>query len=328
MIKRVLIAVLVFFIIGLIIFWLLSGGLAASARTARTLINPIDLIFGTGTSTGMSLRLPWQPTTIPQGPDISGSAQAVGHSNTPVNEQVSDQSPNPSPSDARLLGFNSPYKGEITITDNTATESDPNLEYIQIAASESNTQPIAITDWSLQSAVSGMRIHIPQAAPLFTLGIINSVQPIYLAPGNSAIITTSASPVGTSLRENICSGYLNELQTFTPELSSTCPAPTEALPQTAENLRTYGSACFDYLNTLPTCHFPTALPSDLSSPCRQFLTNTMSYNGCVNTYHNRPDFTQTTWRIYLAMRAELWDNTHDVVRLLDDQGRVVDVLTY
>ncbi len=326
MIKRVLIVSVVIFVIGSIIFWLVSGGLAAAGRVARNFTNPIALIFGNGTSTGMFIRLPWQPESPTRGPDISGYADEADAQNRASGDEA-QQPPNVG-MQVRSFGNPSPYVNAIRFTENNAAESDPSREYIGLEASGSNGGGIPISGWSLQSAVSGLRVYIPLGAPRFVLGIVNSVEPVVLGPGAGALITTSASPVGTSFRENICSGYLGELQIFIPEISNECPAPAEILPVTAENIRTYGNACLDYMNTLSPCHFPTSLPSNLSSACRSFITNTMSYNGCINMHGNRPSFALPSWRVYLGFRRELWDNTHDIIRLLDGEGQIVDVITY
>ncbi len=325
MIKRVLIISIVVFIIALIIFWFVTGGWAAAARTARSLSNPLELIFGTSTS-GSFIKLPWQPEELTRGPDIGDYAGEADARILASGDE--DQYSGGQPTQTQAFGNPSPYVGKVTISENAATESDITKEFVQLTASENNTEPLIVTNWTLQSAVSGARGTIPLATPLFVLGIVNAVQPIYLEPGASIFITTAASPIGTSFRENICSGYLSELQTFSPELRSECPAPSEALPMNADNLRTYGSSCFDYLNSLTQCHFPTTLPSDLSSACRSFISNTTSHNGCVNTYRNRIPFALPTFRAYLSFRSELWANSHDVIRLLDEQGRMVDVLTY
>ncbi len=325
MIKRVLIISLIVFAIALFIFWLVTGGGAAAARTARSLANPLELIFGTSTS-GSFITLPWQPDSSTRGPDISDYASEAAAQNLASGD--SDQLSSPQETQVRNFGTPSPYAGKITIRESSATESDPSREFIEIAAAESNTGPILITNWSLQSAVSGVRAPIPQAAPFFVMGVVNNVQPISLEPGTAVFITTAASPVGTSFRENICTGYLSELQTFTPELSGECPAPSETLPMNADNIRTYGSSCFDYLNNLTSCHFPGDPPSGLFPTCRSFVVNSFSYNGCVNTNRARPSFALPTYRAYLSLRSELWANSHDVVRLLDADGRTVDVLTY
>jgi len=325
MIKRVLIISLIVFIIALIIFWFITGGWAGAARTARSLANPLELIFGASAS-GSFLKLPWQPPELTRGPDISDYAGEADARILASGDE--DQFANTPPTPTGAFGNPSPYAGKVVIRESNATESDAAQEYIQLTASQNNTQPISITNWTLQSAVSGARAIVPHAAPFFVLGTVNTVQPIYLEPGDSVFITTGASPVGTSFRENICSGYLTELQKFTPELSNECPTPPEMLPMNADNLRTYGSSCFDYLNALTQCHFPTTLPSELSSACRSFISNTMSYNGCINTSRDRTPFALPSFRTYLGLRSELWNNSHDVIRLIDEQGQTVDVLTY
>lgn len=325
MIKRVLVISLVVFIIALIIFWFITGGWAAASRTARSLSNPLDLIFGTSTS-GSFIRLPWQPAELTRGPDISDYAGEADARILASGDE--DQFTNAPPAPKGAFGDASPYAGKVSIQESSATESDVAQEYIQLTASENNTQPVAVTNWTLQSAVSGARALVPQASPFFVLGVVNPVQSVYLEPGASVFITTGASPVGTSFRENICSGYLTELHTFTPELSNECPTPPEMLPMNADTLRTYGSSCFDYLGKLTQCHFPTTLPGDLSSACRSFISNTMSYNGCISASRDRVPFALPTFRTYLGLRSELWSNSHDVIRLLDAEGRTVDVLTY
>ena len=327
MIKNVLITSVIVFIIGLIIFWFLTGGVAAAKRTASTLSNPIGLIFGEN-GLGSFIRLPWQSATSTRGPDISEYAtQADEYNRASEDESVPAETPTPA-SQARSFGNPSPYIGKVVFSGDEATEANPAAEYVQLEASGNNSSPVGLAGWSLQSAVSGTRMYIPQAAPVFIMGIVNNVQGVVLEPGAQAIITTGASPVGTSFRENMCSGYLGELQTFTPELSGDCPSPAEVLPMNADNLRTYGGSCFDYLNSLSQCHFPASLPADLSSACRTFVANTMSYNGCTNAYRNKPAFGLPSWRLYIALRTELWANSHDVIRLLDAEGRTVDVLTY
>lgn len=325
MIKRVLIVSLIVFIIALIIFWFVTGGWAAAARTARSLGNPLELIFGTSTS-GSFINLPWQPGEMTRGPDISDYAGEADARILASGDQ--DQYSGGTSGQTQQFGNPSPYVGRVRFTEDGAAESDITKEFVRITASENNTEPIVVTNWVLQSAVSGARGTIPSATPLFVLGVVNTARPLYLEPGTSVFVTTAASPIGVSFRENICSGYLTELHSFNPELSTECPAPSEALPMNADNLRTYGSSCFDYLNGLSQCHFPSTLPSDLSPACRSLISNTTSYNGCINTYRNRVPFALPTFRAYLSLRSELWGNSHDVIRLLDEQGRTVDVLTY
>src|SRR6185295_18661707 len=106
--------------------------------------------------------------------------------------------------------------------------------------------------WSLQSAVTGTRASLPQTgAEMFVAGSVNHGVPIYLDPGTSAFIVSGISPVGISLRENVCTGYLAQLQHFSPGLDTACPDPSDMLPMTADNLRIYGASCVDYVQSLP-----------------------------------------------------------------------------
>lgn len=328
MIKRILIVVGIVFVIGLLILWLIRGGAAAVGRTAHTLTNPITLIFGSGTSTGGSLWLPWQPAEPTRGPDISQyadeAAQALAQ--IPPDEGGQEQQ-NDRMSQIQQFGNPSPYVGSARLSQGEARASSAAEEYVELRTS--GASPIVVSGWSLQSALTGVRAYIPEGASMFIMGIVNNVRPVALQDGDVAIITSGASPVGVSFRENMCSGYLAQLRQFTPGISDECPTPSDALPETADNLRTYGGSCFDYIANLPHCSFPgTQLPSDLSSNCRAYVANTFSYNGCVNVYGARDSFALSSWRIFLNRTIELWNNSHDVIRLLDAQGRTVDVLTY
>ena len=161
----------------------------------------------------------------------------------------------------------------------------------------------------MQSAVSGARAIIPQGASFFAQGTVNTTGPIVLEPGATAILTSGPSPVGISFRENMCSGYLNEHQTFTPELSSECPQTSGALPITAENIRAYGETCIDFMNSVESCHYPSKLPETLSPACRAFVTSYFSYSGCVQTYQRSSGFSLPSWRIYFGAQRELWQKS-------------------
>lgn len=327
MIKKILITVLVLMVVTLAVYWLVTGGIQRAWQAGKDFTNPIAVIFGNGTTTGTTLRLPWQPEST-RGPDISDYVGVAEEQQSQADALSSDES------FSRLAklqqyGNPSPYAGQISISGDNATAASPAQEYVQIQAASGNSGPINITGWVIQSAVSGLLAPVPHAAPVFIGGVVNNVQPVSLRPGERAFLTTGVSPVGVSFRETVCTGYLSQLQQFSPSLSEACPVPTDALPQTAENLRTYGASCFDYIANLQSCYFPgAALPSGLSPACRSFVANNLSYNGCVATYQGQSDFALPSWRLYLGIRGELWNNSHDIIRLLDGQGRVVDVLTY
>jgi hypothetical protein len=69
-------------------------------------------------------------------------------------------------------------------------------------------------------------------------------------------------------------------------------------------------------------------PTNLSLTCQNFLNTHLNYNGCLTYHQNDPDFAGTTWYIYLGLTQHLWRQTHEVVELLDPEGRTVDAFTY
>lgn len=326
MIRRILLILLLFMVVALVVLWLITGGISAVTDTAKRLVNPVNVFTG-GDVSGSFIRLPWQIDS-PRGPDISSIASEEGAGGqTPEEYAAAYEKLNERAIELQTFGEPSPYAGSVSISGNAVREGAAAREYLELRASGS--APRTITGWSLQSAVSGLRIFIPPAASPFTLGTLNPVGNISLAPKESAIVVSGSSPLGVSFKENMCSGYLNELRSFTPEISSACPSPSDILVETPDSLRIYGGSCFDYVQTVPQCHFPgTVYPSTISAPCRTLLANTLSYNGCVQAHRYDPSFEQPTWRVYLNSRTELWDDAHDIIRLMDAEGRTVDVYTY
>jgi hypothetical protein len=311
-------------------YWIWSGGLSHALTFSGHIGNP----FLSSSTTGGTLRLPGQPDNLIDTIDIAdeGAATTDGALSTQDQlnslqyqyDQLSAQAKDP-----RNFGNPSPYKNKVTFGTNNAVDSSPNSEYVTLQAAYGNTAPITLSGWSLQSVVTGVRVAIPQAATQFVSGVVNNVDSVSLSAGATAYVVSGLSPVGVSFRENICSGYLGELQSFTPELSKQCPVASDELPLNAQNISTYGDACLEYVKTAPQCHFPGLdQKPDVSNTCADFLLSRLSYNGCVYAHKNDSSFYQGTWRLYLGSGANLWRDTHDVIRLLDGQGRTVDVLTY
>ena len=333
MIKKVLWSLLAFLIVVLVVAWIWTGGLGRVLAAAKSLTNIVDFIFYNGTSTRASLRLPWQPEFLTDDSFAQLARQAYGPSTeqdelsslTSEYEKLDSQI-----TESKTFGDPSPLKGQVRIiNEGDAKETSAPAEYIEIGAGVRNTAPIDINGWSLQSAYTGIRAYIPQGASPFVMGVVNNMNPIQLAPGQSAVVNSGVSPVGVSFRENACSGYLGQLQVFAPPLSNSCPSPASELPLTPDNLRTYGEACFDFLQTIPVCKAPlNNVPPNVSSNCRYLAADALSYNGCVAKNRSRASFAEDSWRIYLNSGTELWRNSHDIIRLLDADGRTVDVLTY
>lgn len=298
-------------IVVLVVIWLLSGGIGKVKAVAASFSNPFGP-FASQLYGGGAVQLPWA-IAIPQGVDISN----LTGSTTLSEESTSQQN-----ASAETFGNVSPYAQQITLSADGATASDPQQEYVVIQ--NVGQSDIDISGWSLQSALTGARAYIPLGASFFVLGQLNAQTGIELAPGGIAVVTTGVSPVGTSFRENECSGYLEQLQEFTPPIETQCPSPGDVTAQAAQ----YGQSCADYVSSIPFCTFPQQVPSDLSLQCQDFIQTTFSYNGCVAQNQNDEDFASDDWRVYLDASHELWQNDHDTIRLLDSEGETVAVTSY
>jgi len=337
MLRNVLIGFAVAVVIILILVWLITGGVGKTIEVAQNIFKPFTSLVSGDTSGGF--RLPWQPEIVVQGPEVSGNADTesaedveTGDVPDPASELSSTQREYEALQaqirEAQTFGNPSPYRGQVFITQDGGDSESGADEYVGVNAAQENTTPTNITGWSLQSALTGVRAFIPRGVNVFLVGAVNAQEDVYLNPGASAIISSSPSPVGTSFREHMCTGYLGSVQTFVPQLEANCPSPESTLPQTPENLRTYGDGCFDYVQQLPRCTFPLSPPPTVSPACRIFLANNLSYNGCVQNNKYKTGFIENSWRIYLSAGGELWRDTHDIIRLLDKEGRTVDVITY
>jgi hypothetical protein len=288
-------------VILLILAWLLGGGIGKIQSAAK------DYSFGGLFAHISPFSLPWA-VPIPQGPDIS--------------TLTAPQQPSSQSSQAQTFGNQSPYANGITLTSDGATASDPQAEYVVIQ--NNGTAPVDISGWSLQSALTGARAYLPLGASFFVLGELNAQNDIELAPGGVAVVTTGESPVGTSFRENECSGYLEQLQQYTPPIETQCPSPGDLSTQASQ----YGQSCAQYVSSLPFCTFPQNPPSGISAQCQAYVQTTFSYNGCVQTNQNDTSFASNDWRVYLSTPHELWNNDHDTIRLLDAEGETVAVTSY
>ncbi|MBL4644356.1 MAG: hypothetical protein JKX80_00640 [Candidatus Pacebacteria bacterium] len=240
----------------------------------------------------------------------------------------------PAEVDLDELGEFSPVAGMIEIVKDTDTVNVDDIfyEYVEIRANKDNAQPINISDWSLQSMISDTWIGIPQGTELYVAGEVNELQDIYLRPGESAIIATRQSPVGVSFRVNRCSGFLSDTQDFEPTLSSLCINPREVVPPTIENLKEFGDACVTFSENFQRCAYVTSNVngfSGLSQACRERIQPRLTHNFCNGVYAKDSDFySAKEWRIFLNQNDPLWKESYEIIRLLDENRRTVDVFNY
>ena len=333
MIRQILGWLLATIVVIAIIVWIIGGGLTRALEYARGLNGPSSFLSINATSSGQEFRLPGQPDYNSYGPPLKTETGYTGNEtiytdSAPSYNQTTPTEPTnfAGQDDPRTFGSPSPYSGQVTFVGHSVGTGSVRTEYFALSTNSAIPAPISAAGWTLQSALTGARVLLPQATKFFVQGVLNPSGAPLLDAGSSVVIVSGSSPVGVSFQENRCSGYLAQFQTFTPPLTINCPAATEsARAQSAE------PACFEYLSRVPSCRFPGgvgAQDQNISSSCRALAAEILTYNGCVSAYRSSPGFSTPSWRLYLSVATPLWKPSHDTIRLLDRDGRVVDVLNY
>lgn len=219
----------------------------------------------------------------------------------------------------------SPLTGKLAIVNRNGGRSSA-TEYILLRASTQNKEKILITGLRLESSVSGRGASIPKGVPLIFQNQVNPEEPVYLSPGDSAYIITGRSPLGISFKLNKCTGFFTQFQTFSLSIPLRCPRPTEADLPTGGIY--YNDACRDYINSLPSCRVILNPPASNSPECNRYVTTEINYTKCVNKHKNDSDFYDPMWQIYLARDETLWKSSRELIHLVDQNGKVIDAITY
>ena len=312
------------FFIGVFVFifliWIATGGpLHPIAFTGPALAQP-DVLGG-----GTYLQLPRAPFGV-GGSNVvlpgssSGSSYGGSGSGTPA----------PSALGGTVFGAPSPYRNFVSLNTyvSSASSSNPANEYVQLSVAQNASVPVVVSGWKLVSEATGKVAVIPKGTRVPTSGIVNQMQDIVLTPGERAIIVSGRPPIGTSFRENKCTGYLSTFQQFSPSLPLNCPAPQDEFDAFYGPYSVRDPDCIDYVDTLSRCQAVLFPSTDRTRACRAFVVQHLNYNGCVTTHRNDPDFDGSVWRIYLGRDKHLWRSEHEVVKLLDANNRTVDAFSY
>ncbi|HEX8946633.1 MAG TPA: hypothetical protein VF829_00245 [Candidatus Paceibacterota bacterium] len=231
---------------------------------------------------------------------------------------------------AAAFGTPSTHRGTVTLSHyvSDAAATDPAHEYVTIRLSSDASAPVDISGWRLVSDTSGASATIPKGTEVPRSGLINATQPIVLNPGDLATVSSGRSPIGASFRENLCIGYFAQYQPFYPPLPITCPTPYDELKSYYGENPERDTACIAYTQGLNRCTLVATPPVNLSGTCASFLTTHINYHGCVNAHENDPHFKGITWRVYLGRDKSMWHKQYEVVRLLDADGKTVDMFSY
>lgn len=229
-------------------------------------------------------------------------------------------------------GTPSPHRGIVSMS--RVSNASSTKEYLIISVSRSAPEPVNISGWILKSEVTIKSAMIPSGTVIPRPGTVPTLQDIVLRPGDRAIVSTGASPAGTSFRENKCIGYYSEFQTFSPSLPRSCPSASSELSAYYGTSNVYDPGCVDYAKTVNRCEAVLFPPKTISPSCKKFAERYFNYGGCVATHSNDADFHGTTWRIYLSrvnskgVTRPMWRAKREIVRLLDAQGKTVAQFSY
>jgi len=317
------------FIVGFILFffaaWVASGGPSKPISFAGPYITPITT---TGiTQNGYGEQVKGNVNIGAARSDLFSIQQAV----TNLKNDVQD---------AKLFGTPSPYRGMVTISwGNNFGATDPDQEYVTIKVSNNALPNIPISGWRLISVSDDRSGTIPQGQELLSR-TSGATAPIVLHPDDVAIIVTGESPVGVSFRENECIGYYTQNKNFYPSLSQSCPDPRDDFDTFYTGNIYKDGDCQTFVSSVNRCDLPNESGAHLSSSCYAFIDKYLNYQGCVAAHRGDERFWGSTWRIYLGRTqikgnhtdtrryGELWKSSKEAIKLVDQNGKTVDLYTY
>lgn len=251
----------------------------------------------------------------------------------------------------------SSYAKDISLSTGNAPYSyQPYEEYITIR--NNGRELINITNWQLKNGkdersydFGGTLQHFPADSAIIgqaTLFVspqgFNKLQDIVLKPGETAVLTTGQ--VGSQLpykvisfKENVCSGYLENLAEykFTPPLTRNCPRPANE-----PGVVSLDTECRKFIESMASCHTPefNTLNNEgdicyncvdkkpLPGSCVAFIKNHFNYSSCITYHQNDANFSNQTWRVFLGKGWEMWAQKYETIKLFDSNGQLVNQRSY
>lgn len=300
------------------ILWYATGGPTKPISFAGPYITPITDVDTVQQGYGDDVNTSWSSSF-----GSSWSGGNIWSSITNIESNIASLQRRSS--DIRAFGEASPFEGLVTVSGTGGVYSeDEDLEYITLRAS--GNQAVDITGWRLVSGASGKSARIPEGASLPRSGRVNDTDRIVLNPGEEAIIVTGDSPKGVSFKENMCTGYFSESQTFYPALSLQCPYAYDEFDRFFTGNELKDDKCYERMRSTQTCRTPD--DSNVSRACQNLIDDYLTYSGCVEKHQYDSRFAGKTWRIYLERSDELWKPSRDAIKLVDREGKTVDLYTY
>lgn len=280
---------------------------------------------------------------------------SLGKTNTESNNSETSKD-NSSPGES-IVSRETPSEIEVSLGTGNASRSYQSFEeYITI--NNRGRGSINITGWYLKNAkekrpynIGGeLRYfasdvaYIGRGAPFISPSGNNLMLDIILKRGEKAIITTGALATNApykivSFKENICSGYLENMDEykFTPSLTRNCPRPDDE-----SGLEYLDVECRKFIERLSSCRTPEFDTRDddgsicrncvngtpLSNACVTFVKSRFSYEGCITHHVNDENFYSKTWRVFLGRGWEMWAKEYETIELFDRFGQLINSRSY
>lgn len=189
---------------------------------------------------------------------------------------------------------------------------------VRIYASGAGT-PVNVTGWRIESKRGAYTI--PNMIESYTGFGLEQKNDVILRGGDTLNIYAWNTGNGQSFRLNKCIGYLQRSFTFSPSLPG-CPA----LYGDRREIAHFSSRCQDIITSLSSCAVPTVNAPVGDYACQEFL-NDINYGSCYRKHAQDDDFLSREWRLWIGDTV-LVDARHDLVKLIDTAGNVVDDYIY
>lgn len=209
---------------------------------------------------------------------------------------------------------------------------NPDQEYIYLSTNLDKTETLKITGWYLRSEITSYYAVIGKTA-LLPFPFNKTESDIILQQGDRVYLTKGFSPIGISFRTNKCAGFFEEDRTFTPGLRLECPAAIDEKLPTFSSVYDRNDECLNIIEGLSRCtsingQFVRDLPDTVPNSCKTYMTTQINYNVCVALHFGDTDFPGQEYRVYLNKFGPLWRQRQDKINLHDQNGLVVDTISY
>jgi hypothetical protein len=212
----------------------------------------------------------------------------------------------------------SPYFHQIRLESISAGTSY-SYGTIALDASLNANENVDITGWQIKTQ-NGQE-YIPQAINLYDPSGLTSPTDIVMHNNDAVSLYSSSAPI--NLRLNECIGYISHMVNSDPALPTNCPYVDRSA------IQNFTGACQDYIESLNSCQQP-----NMSSPniprtdyaCQDYLENNFNYRSCFTSHLSDPNFLSN--QVWVWTGSNVVDQYHDVVKLFDKNGLLVDLYSY